>query len=76
MFFDAAEIRAEISALQERFNALFVLVEEDDNLSAAAECERIEDSIRALNGRIADIESEYADSDSLYWETAEVRGWV
>ena len=83
MFFEVAEIESRIADIRAMSGHWYRDLRDaefyDDGEEAAYAESRIADlegQIADLEGQIAAIESEYSDSDSLYWETAEVRGWV
>ena len=83
MFYDINEIHARIDDLHKREVVhnndmeLARFYDDGEMYAAAAEAfEEIEGQIADLENQISAIRAEYDDADSLYWETAEVRGWV
>lgn len=83
MFYEVNEVHAKIDDLHKREvmydNDMSLALTYDDGemYAAAAEAfEEIEGQIADLENQISAIRAEYDDAESLYWETAEARGWV
>ena len=81
MFFEIADKEARINELQGQYNHLCALYDEcyeigNDVEGLEVRLDIVEAQIAETEAEIAEIEAEYVDADSLYWETAEARGWV